>query len=300
MILQHPTDLSFTLGDLESMPAPQRALMVRPTYFDIEYVINPHMEGNIGNVNKAKALEQWTALENAYREIGFDVPVLDGAVGYPDMVFCANQSFPFLDRNGMRHVMMSRMAHPQRRGEVGFLRDWYHAQGYQIHELAEAPESDQTSFFEGMGDALWHFGKRLIWGGYGYRTSLEIYEQISRLTGIDVIALELISPEFYHLDTCMSMLDEEHVLIYPGAFTEEGLALIEALFPHVIHATKDEAATLFAVNACCPDGKHVFIQAGCSDANRQLRDHGFEVREFDTSEYMRSGGSVFCMKMLLW
>ena len=300
MIIQHRSELNFSLQDLEPMQTPGRVLMVRPTYFDIEYVINPHMVGNIGQVDKDQAMKEWEALENAYCEIGLDVPVLEGVEGYPDMVFCANQSFPYLDRNGTRHVIMSRMAHPQRRGEVEYIRNWYAGQGYHIHQLNEVSSNPEMSYFEGMGDALWHYGKRLIWGGYGYRTSLEIYSQISELTQTDIIALELTSPEFYHLDTCMSILDDEHVLIYPEAFTQDGLDLISAVFPHVIEANTHEAAKMFAVNACCPDGKHVFIQEGCKDANQKMRDHGFDVREFSTLEYMRSGGSVFCMKMMLW
>ena len=31
-----------------------------------------------------------------------------------------------------------------------------------------------------------------------------------------------------------------------------------------------------------------------------LREAGFEVVELDTDEYLKSGGSVFCMKLMYW
>ena len=95
-------------------------------------------------------------------------------------------------------------------------------------------------------------------------------------------------------------LDEETALIYPPAYSEEGLALIRHFFPRVIEAPEREARELFACNAHSPDGKHVVIQRGCTDTNEALRAHGFDVIEVDTDEYLKSGGSVFCMKLMTW
>lgn len=40
----------------------QTFLMCKPRYFDVEYVINPWMEGNQGKVDKALAARQWQNL----------------------------------------------------------------------------------------------------------------------------------------------------------------------------------------------------------------------------------------------
>jgi N-dimethylarginine dimethylaminohydrolase len=44
----------------------------------------------------------------------------------------------------------------------------------------------------------------------------------------------------------------------------------------------------------------VLIQRGCAVTNERLRAAGYEVRELDTDEFLKSGGSVFCMKLLMW
>jgi N-dimethylarginine dimethylaminohydrolase len=288
--------IDFTLSDLPNMPAPSNVLMVKPTYFDVEYIINPHMKGHIGRVDKMKATSEWQQLRDGFRELGLTVHTLNGEKGLPDMVFCANQSLPFYDENGNKKALMSTMHAPQRKGEVAIIEKWYREQGYETLHL----NPDLTETFEGMGDALWHPERKLLWGAYGFRTSENAYEQISEMFNCPVTALELVDEKFYHLDTCMCMLSESSVLIYPGAFADEGLEMIHSLFENVITTTKYEAEKLFAVNATCPDGKNVMIQKGCTDTNKKLRHAGFAVHEYSTGEFLKSGGSVFCMKLLFW
>jgi len=42
----------------------------------------------------------------------------------------------------------------------------------------------------------------------------------------------------------------------------------------------------------------VLLQRGCERTSAALRAAGFTVRELETSEFLKSGGSVFCMKLL--
>ena len=295
-VITSVNQLDFKVSELESMPAPEKVLLVKPTYFSVEYVINPHMEGNIGDVDKLAAQNEWEHLKAGYEELGFYVHVEEGQRGYPDMVFCANQSLPNITKDGNKEVIMGVMRSDQRKGEVPFIQKVYEDSSYDIVHL------DKTRFssFEGMGDAIWHFKKRLLWGGYGYRSSKEVYDVISETFETPVVALELIDERFYHLDTCLCMLNSDTVLMYPKAFTDEGKELIHTLFSNVIEASKYEAEKLFACNATCPDGKNVFIQQGCVDVNHKLKEAGFKVHEFSTYQFLKSGGSVFCMKMLLW
>lgn len=287
--------IDFNISDLSEMPVPSKVLMVKPTYFDVEYVINPHMKGKIGDVDKIQAQNEWDHLVEGFKELGLDVEILDGKEGLPDMVFCANQSLPYLDYSGNKKIVMGIMKTPQRKPEVDAIKKWFQSHDYEILQLGENVEN-----LEGMGDAIWHFKRELLWGGYGFRSSLNAYEQVSDLLDVPVIALKLVDESFYHLDTCLCMLNESTALIYPGAFTDEGLEMVHTLFDTVITATKYEAEKLLAVNAVCPDGKNVLIQQGCTDVNKKLRDAGFSVHEFSTYEFLKSGGSVFCMKLLFW
>ncbi len=295
-VITSVNELDFTLADIPKMPAPTKVLLVKPTYFAIEYVINPHMEGNLGEVDHMAAMNEWKHLKMAYEELGLEVFVVDGVRGYPDMVFCANQSLPYITENGTKKVLMSIMHTEQRAGEVSHIQKVYEDSSYEVFTL----DDDSIPDFEGMGDAIWHFKHRLMFGGYGFRTSIKAYDHISRIFDVPVLAFELNNPLFYHLDTCFCSLNEDTVLIYPPAFEDEGLELIYKLIPNVIEANKYEAEELFACNATCPDGRNVFIQQGCVHVNAKLKEAGFKVHEFSTFEYLKSGGSVFCMKMLLW
>lgn len=289
-------DIDFTLDDIKSMPLPQKVMMVEPSFFSVDYVINPHMKDHIGKVDKEKALLEWSNIKSEYEKLGLTVHQVEGQKGLPDMVFCANQSLPYFDENNNKEVLMSIMHSDKRSDEVAFIEDWFKHQDYKIHHL----DHSKYANFEGMGDAIWINGKRLICGGYGFRSSKEVYEHISELFDIPVLAFELVSDSFYHLDTCFCSLNESTVLIYPDAFTETGLNIIRSVFPTVIEAPKYEAEELFACNATCPDGKNVIIQKGCATTKSNLEQQGFHVIEVETEEYLKSGGSVFCMKLMHW
>ena len=287
---------AFSLDALPAIPRPGRVLMTTPEHFAVEYVINPHMEGNVGDVDSARARAQWDALKAAYERLGVEVVDVAGVADLPDMVFCANQTLPYQTPGGERGVILSRMHAPQRKPEVEHYERFFRGEGYEVHAL----DADLPGDFEGMGDALWHPGRYLLWGGYGYRTDRQGYTRFADTLGFPIVALELTDPDFYHLDTCLCPLDEETALYYPGAFTEEGIAAIRQHFRRVIEAPEADARERFACNAHSPDGRHVLIQKGCMDTNGLLRAAGFEPVELDTSEFLKSGGSVFCMKLMFW
>jgi N-dimethylarginine dimethylaminohydrolase len=226
-----------------------------------------------------------------------------GAEGLPDMVFCANQTLPYIrpsSGNGTdgnnKGVVLSQMYAPQRKSEVSHYSRFFEESGYDVLPL----DADISTSFEGMGDAIWHPSRYLLWGGYGFRTDASVYSRIAEELDVHVLILELTDPDFYHLDTCFSALNEETVLIYPDAFHTDGLALIRKLFQNVLESPEDEARRLFSCNAHCPDGQHVLIQSGCTTTNGLLKESGFDPVELDTSEFLKAGGSVFCMKQMFW
>ncbi len=295
-VITSTRQLNFSISDLPEMPLPQQVFMVEPDFFTVEYVINPHMAHNIGKVDEEEAKKEWTKIKNAFNEVGIKVHTIEAREKFPDMVFCANQSLPFIDENGEKHAVMSIMHSDHRKKEVPFIEKWFKQHDYEIHHLNKTKIKD----FEGCGDAIWHSGRRLLWGGYGFRSSVDAYQIISDLFEVPVVALKLADDNFYHLDTCFCVLNENNVLIYPGAFTDEGLTLINSLFTNVIHANDYEAKELFACNATCPDGKNVLIQKGCKDTIKKLEEAGFIAHPLETEEFLKSGGSVFCMKQMVW
>ncbi len=283
----------------ESLPAPGRVLfMIDPQHFDVLAAINPHMlqaDGSLQAIDRVKARAQWDDLKAAYRSLGLHVSVLPAESSCPDMVFCANQTFPFLNRDGAPAVILSNMADSTRHLEVASLRVQLEARGVRCYELS--PRSEQT-LFEGMGDALWVPGRGLICGGYGFRTHASIYAEVQNLTGADLALFELRNPKFYHLDTCLSVLDRDTALACREGFTEEGWQQLHQIFARVLEVPLEEAdAPGFACNAHCPDQKHVLLQKGSTRTLTLLSEAGFTPIEVDTTEFIKSGGSVFCMKL---
>ena len=289
--------LDVDVDALPTLPRPERVVLTTPTHFDVEYVINPHMSAHLGSVDRGQAVQQWKALRATYQALDVSTLIVEGQPGLPDMVFCANQTLPYRRPDTEEcGVVLSRMHAAERADEVPYYADAFEAEGYEVKALPF--EADFT--FEGMGDALWHPGRFLLWGGHGFRTQPAAYEAITDLLSVPIVLLELQDPDYYHLDTCFCPLDADHVLIAPAAFDDEGHALIDALFETVIEAPDAEARHQFACNAHCPDGTHVLIQEGCEGTLRRLRRHGFRPVELDTSEFLKAGGSVFCMKQMIW
>jgi N-dimethylarginine dimethylaminohydrolase len=107
-----------------------------------------------------------------------------------------------------------------------------------------------------------------------------------------VIGLTLVNDRYYHLDTALSVLDDETVMYYPAAFSSGSRAILRELFPSAIVAT-DEDADAFGLNAVS-DGLHVLMPAGATGLTAKLRDAGFEPIGIDVSELLHAGGGVKC------
>ncbi len=296
MIYTKAEQIDFSLGSLPPMATPGRIHMADPEFYQVEYVINPHMQQHVGSVDRSRAIRQWTELKKTYEALGFRVEVIPATSGFPDFVFCANQSLPFQAEGSSRGVVLGSMFATQRRGEVRLIADYFRQEGSEVRQM----NLDEGGTFEGTGDALWHPGRRLLWGGYGFRTTFQAYERLSELLDCPIVLLKLTDPDFYHLDTCLSPLDEHTVLTTEAAFDATGLRLLRRLFDRLVFAPEAEARELFACNAHCPDARHVIIQRGCTETVRSLHSAGYEPIELDTSEFLKAGGSVFCMKLASW
>lgn len=300
-VLDDPSELPpGLLGTCRPMPLPVRLLMCPPDYFDVVDVKNPHMEGNLGRVDRAAARRQWEAVRRMFEDCGAHVDLIPPTPGCEDMVFCANQTFVGLDGSGGRLCLLSRMRHESRRREVPAFAAWFAAAGYRVEELSAGDSLGVPAGFEGGGDAIWHPGRGLVWGGYGHRTEAAAYDRVAAAFDVPVIRLRLLSTRFYHLDTCLCAIDESTVLINPASFEPRGLEMIRRVFRRVIECPADEADDGLACNATAIGGRHVVLQGGNRRTAEALRAAGYQVHEVDTGEYLKSGGSVYCMKMYVF
>lgn len=292
--------MKIELASLADRREPLVALMCTPDHFKIVDVKNVHMEGNEGKVDCSKCKEQWQSIYDIYfseaQSGNIDgINKIMGVEGCEDMVFCANQSFPWIDARGNSIVILSRMRYPSRQNEVKYFEEYYNGLNYSIFP------PPGVGLLEGMGDLIPLPKKQLIFGGYGHRTDVSTLNKLADVLHVKIIHLKLINDAFYHLDTCFIPLDTQTVLIAPQAFDADGLKSIHQCFKEVIEIPLEESSKGFALNAHLVHGHHypfAIIQHGNPYTTKVLKDKGYKVYQVDTSEYMKSGGSVFCMKMM--
>lgn len=278
---------------LRERALPKGVLMCRPDHFEVMDEKNYFMRGQQGKVNRNRALRQWMNLKDKFQSCGLMVNVIEPAVGVEDMVFSANSALCWQEPGQQKKCIVSKMFHPSRQRETPYYQDWFTKHGYEVFEL----NSEKLAFFEGGGDAIWQPGKMLLWGGYGHRSSSEVYTNISKIINAPVILLKLASEEFYHLDTCFCPLDEKTVLYCPEAFDADGRALIESFFDDKVIITKEQGKKFFTGNCFSVDGKNVVLQQGDHPTVEKLISLNFNPIEVDLSEYIKSGGNVTCLKL---
>ena len=274
-------------------PTETRVLMAEPTFFQVESVINPFMEHHVGAVDPIEARSQWEALKAVYERLGFEVHTLQGAPNLPDLVFMANQSFPVFSQTDPFSVLLSNMCAPERAGEVAWVAQWYQEHGFSTKPIAT------EAVFEGMGDCLWVPNTYTVMAGYGFRTQQAAVAHLSETLLARVIPLQLIHPSFYHLDTCLSPIDSQRAFFVPEAFDTDSIARLRRQFTTLIPIPIDEAIRFLACNGHCPDGKHFIVQEGAVQTVALAQQEGLIVEEVNTSEFLKSGGSVYCMKLML-
>jgi lysine-ketoglutarate reductase/saccharopine dehydrogenase-like protein (TIGR00300 family) len=261
--------------------------MCPPDLYDVDYVINPWMEGNVHKPSQATASEQWRSLERLLQQKA-SVETIKPQPGLPDMVFTANAGLAV----GKKFVL-SRFLHRERQGEQEHFKKWFKKQGFEVFELP--PDLP----FEGAGDALLDRAGKCLWAGYGFRSELDAHPYLARWLDIEVISLRLIDPRFYHLDTCFCPLEGGWVLYYPQAFDAYSNRLIEQRIPAEKRIAVEEAdAVRFACNAINVDGQ-IYVNQVSSQLRGRLEAAGFEVLETPLNEFMKSGGAAKCLTLRL-
>jgi len=254
-----------------------RVLLCRPTYFVVDYIINPHMQPH--SVDQAKAMQQWEALKSSLESLQITVEVIEQAPDVPDMVFATDQG---IVQDG--RVLLANFRFSQRKKESQYYRKWFTEHGFGIRSLSNVFP------FEG-GDTLF-FGD-MLFVGTGYRASVASCEELSKKLDKDVIPLRLVDPAYYHLDTCFFPLGRDTAFYYPPAFSPNSQSLLKKLVPNLLEMDEAEAAG-FAANSFVSD-KTVLIETGVPTFKTKLEQLGYNVVELDMSEFNKSGGGIHCL-----
>jgi lysine-ketoglutarate reductase/saccharopine dehydrogenase-like protein (TIGR00300 family) len=264
-----------------------RFLMCAPTFYEVDYVINPWMEGNVNRASRAVAADQWRQLRELLASQA-RVELIDPRLGLPDLVFTANAGVVVADT-----VVLARFFHPERQGEEPCFQSWFAAQGFRVELLpADLP-------FEGAGDALLDRGGGWLWAGYGFRSELDAHPLLARALGVEVLSLRLMDERFYHLDTCLCPLSDGTLLYYPPAFDFHSNRLIESrVRPEKRLAVGEADALAFACNAVNV-GEVVILNQASPALRQRLEARGYTVLETPLTEFLKAGGAAKCLTLRL-
>lgn len=264
-----------------------RYLMCAPDHFEVAYVINPWMSGNVALCRSEVAARQWQALATLIGEVA-QVEQVKAEAGVPDMVFTANAGLVLGNS-----FVLSHFRHAERQGEEAHFARWFAGKGYKVLTLPE------THFFEGAGDALLDRRDAVLWMGHGHRSSIQCAPVLAGMLDIEVEPLKLVDPRFYHLDTCFCPLEGGYLMYHPAAFDEESQVRIASRVPAARRIVVDDNDALdFACNAVnC--GRHVFLNRASPELAQQLASCGFSVRQMPLGEFMKAGGSAKCLTLKL-
>jgi N-dimethylarginine dimethylaminohydrolase len=260
----------------------RRYLMCRPTYFAVDYAINPWMDPSTP-VDPELAVRQWDRLVEVYRSLGHTVEFIDPLPGLPDMVFAANGA-TVVDGT----VLGVSFTYAQRADEGPAYLDWFARAGFRTEEAKGTNE--------GEGDML--LTAEHLLAGTGFRTDLASHAQAQELFGRPVITLQLVDPRFYHLDTALCVLHRDaddprpQVAYLPEAFSPGSRRVLERLFPNAIRAGIDDAVVL-GLNAA-GDGRRVVMPIQAKGLAAQLASNGYEPVGVDMSELLKAGGGPKC------
>ncbi|MCU1546406.1 MAG: N-dimethylarginine dimethylaminohydrolase [Homoserinimonas sp.] len=255
--------------------------MCRPDFFTVSYRINPWMHPE-EPTDTSLAVRQWEVLYRTYVDLGFDVRLIDPIEGLPDMVYAANGGF-IIDNIAYG----ASFTYPERQPEGPAYMDWFRDNGFEVRHPA--------NINEGEGDFLLVGG--VILAGTGFRSTSNSHRELAQVYGREVVSLELVNPDFYHLDTAIAVLDDTNIAYLESAFNGKGLARLRGLFPDAIIATEEDAAVL-GLNSFS-DGYNVVIASRATDFERQLRERGYNPIGVDLSELLLGGGGVKCCTLEL-
>jgi len=283
-------------------------LCIKPTTFQIlpiQHQQNPYITDKSiepKNVHMKKVKEQHNALEKAFHTIHhFTVyPIHKDTLS--DIVFVANGGLS-LPRLPEPVLLLPSMKYKQRKDELRYLKQIYTQLG--IHTIV-FPGSASAPF-EGQAELKWFHGGTKAICGPGFRSTHKTFILLDKLLkkiyksyGLEppeLCIVPLQSADYYHLDVAMLEYNDTSCIIHRKAFSEAGIQTIQKfLGSQNVHVL--DTSDSFCLNAV-PDGSNLITHKLTDPSLKKKLESitGLSVKQVDTSEFEKSGGSVRCMTL---
>jgi len=244
--------------------------------------INPHMK--VGAVDFQRARSQHRDFVSALRFCGAQVELLPFVHGCPDSVFMKDNAVVVDGPSGPR-ALLAAPRHAERTCEQEPRRRQLQQRHFQVQRCS-------VGTFEG-GDVV--VTPRAAFFGVGDRSSSGAASVVSSFLQRSVQTLELIDPAFFHLDTCLGVLDDGTALVAEGALSKTSLAQLKRhpVVRDVVMIPRADALQ-FGLNFV-QIGDAVVLHAGAKDTARALRGLGKVPVTVELSEFLLAGGSAACL-----
>lgn len=283
-----------------------RVLMCQTDYFRIDIEINDWMDKN-RQPDQDRARRQWQRIVSIYERLGVIYWFIEPEPECQDMCFAANAGWCRWGKVILSNFVAPKVAEV-RQAEILYYENWFRKYRAKMLGIEIVPFPMPGKGFEGQGDVVTvGSGKNdsLILVGYGQgRTDYEAAQalaQVHRLSKDQVIPLRLVNGKFYHLDTACLFIPPKTLLYYPDAFDAAGKRILETL-PVEPLPVDDEDAYRFVCNGVFVQGRTgttVVINRPSKKLEDQLHNRGYRVCRINTSEFIKSGGSVRCLTFFL-
>jgi N-dimethylarginine dimethylaminohydrolase len=258
-------------------------LMCKPTHLhEISYKINPFMKKG-EKINNELAMKQHADLVRVLEENGAEIEFIEQEKGLIDMIYTANAGLVYEDK-----FILSNFKNLERRPEVQHYMKWAREKGYNIVSLSP------DVFFEGKADIAWIDDKNCFMAYGDIRTNERAIEELQKeLKGVNIIPLKLVDERFYHLDTCLKILENKEIMYFRKAFDEESQKKIEKEASQRFTLTEEEA--LWYLCNSVKFGRKLVMHKCLWVAESYLNYEKYTVQKVDISELRKGGGSVECM-----
>ncbi|MCI0589142.1 MAG: arginine deiminase-related protein [Planctomycetes bacterium] len=255
-------------------------------------------------IDMRRATRQFLELYNFLSSEGVVYLLPSPDNGLQDLVFTANLGVVLDHLPEKNTVVLSNFTVASRRGETEVGKRFFEAMGYRA---IVAPDR-----FEGEAE-LKHLHDNVYLGGYGLRSSREVYDWMERTFDMRIVRLNQRDPYLYHLDTTIFPITRESTLVCTELFDRKEVAQIEKV-TNILDVSADHCFS--GITNCVRlyntilNASHLHdLKAGSEEyreelsKNRRLEDlaseMGFEVTFVNLSEYLKAGAVLSCMVMHL-
>ncbi|SIS58250.1 dimethylarginine dimethylaminohydrolase family protein [Salimicrobium flavidum] len=262
----------------------KKVVVTPPSYMEITEPINETQKYyKESNIDKERAEQEHKQFIQLLEENGVEVLEVPAASQLPEQVFTRDIAFAI-----GRRLILASMGEHVRQEETDIVKEWFSS-----HSIPY--ESPPSGSIEG-GDVL--LDEDTIWLGQGRRTSSQAAEDLKKRFPDYSVEPIPITEDILHLDCVFSILDKETAIIYPPAFSDEGLRKIKDRFRTIISVSEEERFHM-GPNVLSLGNNTVVSLTIQERLNTDLREQGFHVLEHDFSEIIKSGGSFRCCTLPL-